>query len=326
MKTSRRYAVIGVGAVGGFYGGLLQRAGQEVHFLFHSGADAGVARAQGLRVDSIAGDFVLPQVNVHDRVETMPVCDVVVVALKTTANGALPALLPRLLAPGGVVVLLQNGLGAEERIAGIPGVGVVLGGLCFLCAHKVGPAHVRHLDLGHITMGQYAPDGGSAGITEILRQVHGDFSAAGIAVTLEADLLAARWRKLVWNMPFNGLTVLLGVTTAEIMGNPHSRHLAQALMLETAGASAAYDRPIAPEFINRMLSSTEDMRPYAPSMKLDYDAGRPLELESIYVEPMRRAQARGVAMPMTRFLHDALAFLSARRDAAAATGPATTGR
>ena len=115
--TTRTYAIIGTGAVGGFYGGRLQKAGLEVHFLLNR--DYEVVRQQGLRIDSPDGNFTLPQVNAYNDVNQMPPCDVVIVALKTTQNYLLPQLLPPLVKPDGVVLLLQNGFNIEPKIAEI---------------------------------------------------------------------------------------------------------------------------------------------------------------------------------------------------------------
>ena len=140
----RSYAIIGTGALGGFYGARLHRAGAEVHFLLHSDHDH--VRRHGLKVQSKNGDFHLPQVNAHGRAEDMPRCDVVLVALKTTHNHLLPGILPHVVKDDGVVLVIQNGLGMEHDVARIVGPARVMGGLSFLCSNKVGPGHIRHLD------------------------------------------------------------------------------------------------------------------------------------------------------------------------------------
>ena len=148
-----RYGVIGTGALGGFYGGMLARAGQEVHFLFRS--DFEYVQKNGLRVDSILGDFHLPEVNAYRNSRQMPVCDVVLVCLKTTGNHHLPEIIRPLLHPESVVVLLQNGLGLEEDLsARLPEVQIA-GGLAFICSNKVGQGHIQHLDYGKLVVGSH---------------------------------------------------------------------------------------------------------------------------------------------------------------------------
>ena len=298
-----KIAVIGTGAVGGYYGALLQRAGNELHFLLRS--DYEHVREHGLLVESPNGDFRLENVHAWRRAEEMPECDLVLVALKTTAN----RFLPELLAPAGekgIVLTLQNGLGCEEDVAAVVGPDRVLGGLCFLCSHKVGPGHIRHLDYGRVTIGEYRADGRPAGITPRLREVAELFETAGVPVHPTEDLPLARWKKLIWNIPFNGLSVVLDRRTDEILADPESRARVRRLMEEVAAASAACARPIEPAFIDRMIADTERMTPYAPSMKLDFDRGRPLELEHLYLRPLRAAEAAGVAMPETRRLFEEL--------------------
>ena len=191
VLRTRRYAIIGTGALGGFYGARLQRAGFDVHFLLHSDYDH-VAR-HGLVCESKDGDFALPVVHAYRDARALPACDVVIVALKATQNHHLPALLPAT----GTVLLMQNGLGGEELVAGIVGPERVVSGLSFLCSNRVGPGHIRHLYYGQVALGEFATRGGS----DRLRTLAADFARAGIPVDLIDDFRVARWTKLVWNIP-----------------------------------------------------------------------------------------------------------------------------
>ena len=155
-STPRRYAIVGTGAIGGYYGAKLQRAGVEVHFLTRS--DYEVIRQEGLTVESPEGNFRLGEVRAYRDVADMPPCDVVIVALKTTQNQVLGELLPSLLNSDGVVLVLQNGLGVEDEVAQWVGGDRVLGGLCFICSNKLGPGQIRHLDYGAIALGGVSPE------------------------------------------------------------------------------------------------------------------------------------------------------------------------
>lgn len=312
MET--RYAIVGCGAVGGYYGGCLQRAGLEVHYLARG--DAAVMQSRGLQVESPRGDFTLPRVNAYSSPGDLPPCDVAVVALKTTANRHLADILPRVLRPGGTVLLLQNGLGEEARVARIPGVGAVVGGLCFVCLNKIGPGRVRHLEHGAITLAEFREGDGPAGVTDPLRRLAQDLGRTGIPIHVEADLLLARWRKLVWNIPFNGLTTVTGLDTRALLASPGGATRVRAIMEEVRLAAAGCGRDIPAEFLDRMIAQTRETVAYSPSMKLDFEAGRELELESMYAEPLRRASAAGVAMPETGRLYRELGAL----------GPATDSR
>jgi 2-dehydropantoate 2-reductase len=305
------FAIVGTGAVGGFYGARLQRADRDVHFLLNRDYD--VVREQGLRIDSKEGDFTLPAVRAYARADDMPVCDVVIVALKSYQNVILSEILPRITRPVSCVLLLQNGLGAEAGISKLVPQCHVLGGLSFLCSNKVGPGHIHHLDYGRIAMGCYTPDGSPGGETEEMQQLAAHFEAAGIPISLVADLTLARWMKLVWNVPFNGLTVVLDTTTDEIVAHPDTMALSRALMTEIVAGAAALGRKIPPPFVDKMVADTVNMAPYRPSMKLDYDLGHPLETEAIYGEPLRQAEAAGAEMPTVRALYQLLTFLEKRR-------------
>jgi 2-dehydropantoate 2-reductase len=305
------YAVIGTGAVGGLYGARLQRAGAEVHFLLRS--DFEHVRTHGLRIESVDGNFDLPQVNAYGRASDMPPCDVVLVALKTTQNHLLPELLPPVAKEGSLVVMLQNGLGVEDTAAAIVGPERVFGGLCFVCSNKVTPGHVCHLDYGHITLAQYTADQAPAGITGPLRRLGADFEEAGVCIILADDLLTARWKKLVWNIPFNGLSVVLNARTTGMIRNEHARTLANALMHEVlAAAAAVHQRHIPESFAREMIEATMKMKPYDTSMKLDYDAGRPLEVEAIFGTPLTLAQQSGLAVPHLETLYRQLKFLDGK--------------
>jgi 2-dehydropantoate 2-reductase len=304
-------AVIGTGAVGGYYGALLQKSGYDLHFLLHR--DYEHVRENGLFVESPNGNIRLPKINAYNNPREMPRCDIVIVALKTIANALLPKILPYVLKEEGIVVTLQNGLGSDTGIASIVGADRVLGGLCFLCANKIEPGHIVHLDYGLITLGEYRLDEQPGGLTHRLNGMGDLFSQAGISIQLIEDLALARWKKLVWNIPFNGLAVVKDSMTDALVKNPKTRILCEKLMNEVAHASAVCSRPIDSSFITKMLNDTERMAPYAPSMKLDYDRGNPMEIESIYGIPLHAARSKGISMPETERLYRQLLELNPSR-------------
>lgn len=323
--SKRSYAILGTGALGGFYGARLQQAALEVHFLLHR--DYPHVREHGLMVESTEGDFTLPQVHAYGDVQDMPRCDVVAVALKTTQNHLLPQLLPAVLKDNGVVLVLQNGMGVEEEVAQIVGPQRVIGGLCFVCANKVGLGRIRQWDYSSIFLAEYSPSYKPVKVTPRLHQIAADFERAAIPVEVGSDLLLARWRKLVWNIPFNGLSVVLNATTAELMANPDARSLVEELMDEVAVAaqscvgvvSPMANRVISNNLIQKLLDDTTRMQPYRTSMKIDYEECRPLEVEAILGSPLRAAQQVGVDLPKIATLYWQLKFLDARNQVAART-------
>lgn len=310
IMSARSYAILGTGALGGFYGSRLDRAGLDVHYLLRS--DYEHVQSHGLICESPEGDFTLPRVNAYRAVTDMPRCDVVMVGFKTTSNHLLPELLPPVLADDGVVLMTQNGLGMEQQAAAVVGPDRVLGGMAFLCSHKVGPGHIRHLDFGKIALGDYDADDRARGVTDRLRAIGDDFERAGVSVALEPDLRTARWKKLVWNVPFNGLTVALDTTTDRVVAQPETMALSRKLMEEIVAGAAALGRTIPEPFVEKMMADTVKMVAYKPSMKLDYDLGHPLETEAIYGEPLRQAEAAGTDMPTVRALYQQLKFLEER--------------
>jgi 2-dehydropantoate 2-reductase len=298
--VQRRYAILGTGALGGFYGARLQRAGCEVHFLLHSDFDH--VRQYGLVIESKDGNFTLPTVNAHRNARDLPPCDVVIIALKATQNHLLPALLPA----SGTVMLMQNGLGGEELVAGIVGPERVMCGLSFICSNKVGPGHICHLDYGLVSLSEFA----TRGVSDRMRGIAGDLQQAGIPVQLLDDFRVARWNKLVWNIPYNGLSVILNATTAELMANPNTRNLCEQIMREVVADAGVCGVPVADEIIAKMLDHTEKMIPYRTSMKIDYDEHRPMEVEAIFGSPLRTAQAAGAKSPLLEVLYRQLQFLN----------------
>ncbi len=296
------YGVIGTGALGGFYGGMLAKAGQEVHFLFRSDFDH--VQKYGLKVDSILGDFHLSKVNAYKKPADMPKCDVILVCLKTTGNHYLPEMLRSIVHSGSIVVLLQNGLGLEEDLsAQMPGI-MIAGGLAFICSNKIGPGYINHLDYGKLNISSYNVTNQST-----LLQIVADFQQAGIHADLLPDLKFARWQKLVWNIPFNGMTVVLNATTDQLMFNEHTRELSKELMLEVIHGANACGVSLKESLAQQMIDMTIKMKPYAPSMKLDYDNHRPMEIDYIYSKPVETARKAGFEMYKISMLEKQLRFI-----------------
>jgi 2-dehydropantoate 2-reductase len=302
----RSYAIIGTGALGGFYGARLQRAGLDVHFLVHS--DYEHVRGHGLVCESKDGDFSLPHVQAYCTTGDMPRCDVVLVALKATQNHLLKELLPPVVKDDGVVLLMQNGLGGEALIADIVGPQRVMGGLSFLCSNKAGPGRIRHLDYGQVSLGEFA----RPGVSKRMQAIAEDLTKAGVPVQLLEDLRVARWNKLVWNIPYNGLSVILNATTAELMKNAAIRQLCEALMREIVADARACGVPVKDEIVGKMIEHTDKMTPYRTSMKVDFDERRPMEVEAIFGNPLRAAQQAGLPSPLLETIYRQLVFLNSR--------------
>ena len=297
-----KYGVIGSGAIGGYYGAKLARAGQEVHFLLHS--DYEYVRAQGLQVDSCDGSFHLTDVNAYRHTEDMPLCDVVLVCLKSVNNSMLNSLLPPLLHQQTLVVLIQNGIGIEEDVQKMFPDIQLAAGLAFICSAKTEPGRVNHQCYGSINLTNY-----SCKDETLMQKVVDEFRLAGIKAEL-VEYHEARWKKAVWNMPFNGMTVALHTQTDLLLKNKATRKLIREQMMEVVGAARHLGiKNLDSSFVDKMIETTDSMTPYSPSMRLDYDFHRPMELYYIYTRPIETAHEAGYQMPKLEMLEAELRFL-----------------
>lgn len=297
-QTPWKYAVVGSGAIGCYYGAKLARAGREVHFLMRG--DLGTVRRDGLRIRSAQdGDILLEKVHAHATTPEIGPVDVVLIGLKTTANHALDALIPPLLKDGTMLMTLQNGLGNEALLAERFGAERVLGGLCFVCLNRVAPGIVEHYGHGTLSLGEF----NRPPLPRTERLV-AEFRDAGIDARVVQNLAAERWRKLVWNIPFNGLAIAAGhATTADILRDEGLNRLARNLMREVVGAAGRLCHEIPPAFIDDQFERSWKMGAYKPSSLLDHAAGREVEVEAIWGEPWRQAVAAGAKVPQLEMLY-----------------------
>ncbi|MBR6036638.1 MAG: putative 2-dehydropantoate 2-reductase [Bacteroidaceae bacterium] len=301
-----RYGVIGMGAIGGFYGAKLAHAGKEVHFLSHS--DYQYVKERGLQVDSCDGSFHLPHVNAYGAASDMPKCDVVLIGLKTVNNRLLPELLPPLLKEDTLVVLIQNGIGVEEDVQKMFPEVQLAAGLAFICSAKTEPGKVNHQCYGYINIGNY-----SCKQQEKIDEVVNDFRQAGVDAN-EVEYLEARWKKAVWNMPFNGMTVALNTQTDILLQHPSTLQLIKDQMMEVIEAAQACGvKNIDETFAEKMIYNTVHMTPYSPSMKLDFEFKRPMEIDYLYTRPIEEARKAGYRMKKLEMLEAELRFLDLRQ-------------
>lgn len=292
-----RIAVVGAGALGLYYGALLQKAGEDVHFLLRSAYDA--ITVHGLKVFSINGSFNLPVVQGYRSPAEIGPADLVLVGLKTFANCSYSELIAPLLGEETQILTLQNGLGNEEALAELFGAKRVIGGVAFLCSNRGKAGEIHHLGAGRIIMGEYYRHDHSR--VETLAAM---FSNAGVECRATDDLKRARWEKLIWNIPFNGLCALLQQPVNLLLARDATRSLVREIMLEviTAANVQGLIQPIAETFADNMLEFTDNMGEYRPSMQIDREEGRQLEIDAILRTPLAFAARSGAAMPRTAML------------------------
>ncbi len=326
-----KIAVVGCGALGSYYGAKLALAGHTVHFLLRSDYEA-VAKA-GVYIRSPEGSF-----RIHPLCARKPseigVADFVLIGLKTTANQVFPDLIPPLVGPATVVLTLQNGLGNEDQLARLVPPGQIIGGLAFVCLTRTEPGVVHHTDHGAIVIGEYrgAP-------TERTHRFADIFRSAGVSCSVTPNIAQAHWEKLIWNIPFNGLGVAAAagyeavshgstkapgpfdpcLATDELLRDHRWAQLVRELMDEVVRAGRALGFNIAEELVDKNINRTQTMGPYKPSTVLDYERGLPIELESLFLEPLRQAEKAGANTPRLRALCNVLTALDKARPSASTT-------
>ena len=294
-----KIGVIGSGALGLYYGSLLQKSGLDVAFLLRRDYQAMTRR--GLTVTSPNGDFHLPKVSGYRHSSEIGEVDLVLIGLKTYANDRLVEQVRPLVGRDTIILTLQNGLGCEDILADAFAPEQIVGGTAFLCCNRGKPGTVHHLAQGSVRLAELR-----GGITVRLERLASVFSEAGIPCEGCADLPRIRWEKLVWNIPFNGLCALTGLATDRLLADGETRRLIVQMMQEVVAAAnrqGLTELIDADSFIRRMISVTEGMGEYRPSMMLDRLNGQPLELETIYQIPLQRAESAGMPMMQGRMLY-----------------------
>ena len=320
-----KIAIVGCGAVGIYYGGKLCQAGRNVHFLLRS--DYEVVREHGVQIQSLNGDFHVRPAAAQSPGEIGP-CDLVIVALKSTANHCLGELLTPLVRKHTALLTLQNGLGNETELAELFPTQPIFGGMCFVCLNRIAPGVVQHLAHGKVVMARHggSPDELTAEIADLIR-------STGIPVDVSTDLEKAHWEKLVWNIPFNGLGVagaagldatLAGqlktdqpigpcLATDALLDNGPWEQLVTELMDEVIASGCALGHDLSPGLGEHQRNRTRVMKTYLSSTLIDFERSLPLELDALFRRPLGRAQAAGVKTPRLAALCDLLAELDNRR-------------
>lgn len=317
-----KIAVVGCGAVGSYYGANLCRAGHDVHFLLRS--DYEVVRHNGVFIHSPNGDFRV-QPKCAKSPEQIGECDLVLIGLKTTANDQFQKLLPPLAGARAAFVTLQNGLGNEEQLAKIVPMENIFGGLCFVCLNRTAPGVIHHMSHGLVVIGEFrgAPGPRTQNIADTFR-------GAEIPCKVTDNLACSHWEKLVWNIPFNGLGVA-GVAGHEALASDHAsrvthhgpvlttnklldggrwENLVRELMLEVIAAARSLGFSLSDSLAEKQIERTRNMGAYKASTLIDFERGQPLELEGLFLEPLRQAEKAGVKVPRLTALCNVLRQLN----------------
>jgi|TARA_B110000438_G_scaffold299474_1_gene349699 2-dehydropantoate 2-reductase len=308
MSDVGTIAIVGTGALGGYVGAHLAKDNNSVRFLVRRDYDA--LKQHGFHVRLVdAEDFTVPAPKIFQSPSEIGHVDLVIVALKTTQNESLAQLLPPLVGEHTQLLTIQNGLGNVERLSALFPQNKVLGGLCQIGVDREAPGRLV----------SYVPGGGSIQVGAGAHATMDDVDAiatmlkdSGLKTRSLESLGEALWRKLMWNVPFNGLTVATGGhTTDHIVGTPALRELSTALMNELVTAANALGFPIESSFTEKQIGFTDKLGAYPPSSLVDWRAKRPIEVEAIWGEPLRQGASVGVEMPHLQTLHAILEGLNA---------------
>lgn len=303
-----RILVVGTGAVGGFYGGRLALAGARVATLCRSDYDT--VRSQGITVNSVWGDFQFtPEKVIRRAADCGPPPDFILVALKVLPGVDTVEIIKDAVGPDTAIILMQNGIGIDEPVAAAFPRNEIISAIAFIAVSRSGPGRILHAGYGRLVLGRF-PSGTSARVQKLAELCQ----AVGVPCEVTEDIIAARWRKLVWNAPFNPISVLGGsVDTKTMVETDESADLARATMEEMLRIAAAAGHPLDPDVIEQNFEGTRAMKPIKTSMLADFEAGRPMEVEAIVGNALRIARRHGVHAPHLETLYTLLKLVERAR-------------
>ncbi len=299
-----RILIVGTGAVGGFYGGKLAQVGARVAALCRS--DYEIVKSKGIHVKSVYGDFhFTPKKVVRNVSEYGSPPDYILVALKVLPEIDTARIIKDAVSPDTAIVLLQNGIEIEDPVAQAFPENEIISGLAFICATRTSFGHIEHIDFGRVVIGLF-PEGPSARVEKLANL----FNKAGVPCDVTEDVMTARWRKLVWNAPFNPISVLGGgVDTKTMVETPESLRLARQVMEEVCKIAEAAGHPLPDDIEQENIDGTSKMAPYKTSMLVDFESGRPMEIEAILGNAIRVARRHGTFVPRMESLYALIKLL-----------------
>ena len=297
-----KIAIMGAGAVGGFYGGRLARAGEEVHFIAR-GAHLAALREKGLRVESpTVGDFELPQVNATDDPAQVGPVELVWMTTKAYDLEAGAEAMRPLIGENTAVIPLLNGVDIAERIGAVVGMEHMLGGIVQVSVAIAEPGLIRHAVMDRLVFGELA--GGTSARCEAIREtLHG----AGIQAELSEDIRREIWQKYLFLSTMAGMTSLTRQTLGPVRKDPDTRAMLVACLRELEALARKEGIALDDDAEQKMLAMADSLpEGMKPSMLLDLERGRALELEALQGAAVRLGKKLGVPTPVNEFIYAAL--------------------
>ena len=297
-----RIAVVGAGGTGGYFGGLLARAGQDVTFIAR-GANLEALRARGLTVESrLAGTFTLP-VRATDNPSDLDPVDLVLFCVKTYDTDAAAESIRRLIHPETMLLSLQNGIGNEERIAQAAGHDSGIGAVAYVVSTIKAPGVVAQTaGPGKIVFGELG--GGTCPRT---KRLHDVLQTAGIVAELHPNVQGAIWQKFLFICAFSGVTAVTRLPIGTILADPMTHSLFRGTVEEVEAVARAIEIELPSDCVEQALATAAAAEPWASSsLYRDLAGGRRLELESLNGEVVRRGGEHGVSTPLNFAIYAAL--------------------
>lgn len=294
---NNKVLIVGAGAIGGFYGGLLAKAGADISVVCRS--DYHIVKQQGYRIESHAlgcWQFMPNQILRHTS-EYQGQPDYLILCTKVTPDIDRVALIRDAVTPHTAIVLIQNGVEIEQELQQAFPDNLLISGLAFICCNRLAPGEISHLAYGKLILGNLSEIDEPK--TQYLRDL---FLRAGIECLVSADIFASRWQKCVWNAPFNPLSVLSGgLATQAILQN--QENFVRRVMQEVCSIAEACGHQLPADIVENHIALTRDMPPYKTSMLLDFERGHTMETEAILGNAVRAAERQGVDCPCLQSLY-----------------------
>ena len=301
--------VVGAGAVGALFGSALARQGAEVSVVCRSDFD--IVKRDGYDIASpLLGDHRFHPHQVYGEVtDCQAPPDYLVLTVKVLTGVDRAALIRPAVGPQTVIVLIENGIDIEAEIASAFPDNELLSGLAIVTVGRSAPGKINHQSVGSLNLGRY-PSGDSPAAERLASL----FNASHISCKVTADVVGARWQKAVWNATFNPISILGGVLdTAVMLGTSESAAFIRAAMEEICAVASAAGHPMNPKLPDLLIAGTRDIPAYKTSMALDYENGRPMEIEAILGNTVRVARKHGVATPILETLYALAKMVEQRR-------------
>ena len=272
-----KIVIMGSGGVGGYFGGLLARAGHEVTFIAR-GAHLQAIRTTGLQVKGVLGDFIIKPATATDTLAKIGHVDLVLICVKTTDTDEAAQSIKPIIGPNTIVISLQNGVDAAERIGKIVGMEHVLGGAIWVAASIESPGLIRQVSqYCRVVIGEL--DGR---ITPRAQAIFEAFKSTKATVELSDNILKVIWTKFVFFASISGVGALTRVEVGGYRSIPETRALLNALMHEVEAVGRALGIAFDTDVVNKTLTFIDNAAPAVKSaMQRDVELGRPSEMESI---------------------------------------------